>query len=58
MITASAAPNRPDDLPIWARLNLAEQDVQFDGVVGWERDTATRICAWLDNGRYVYLYKR
>lgn len=58
MTTIIAASNTPDDLPIWARLNLAAQEIAFDEVTGWEHDTATRICAWLDNGRYVYLYKR
>jgi hypothetical protein len=49
---------RPKDLPIWARLNLASQDVSFGEVLTWNRETETRIIAFLDNGRYIYLYKR
>lgn len=59
MATTSLAPNRPEDLPIWARLNLMKQAVAFEDVTTWNNETPTRIIAYLDNGfAYVYLYKR
>lgn len=50
--------NHPDDLPIWARLNLAAQRVPIADVLTWNHETDRRIIAFLDNGRYVYLYRR
>lgn len=58
MTSTTADGGRPDDLPIWARLNLASQQVPIDEVTVWNWDTERRIVAFLDNGRYVYLYRR
>lgn len=48
----------PEDLPVWGRLALMAQEVEFGEVTGWVRESDTRICAYLDSGRYVFLYKR
>jgi hypothetical protein len=56
--TTSLAPNRPDDLPIWARLALIDQDVPIANVLTWNYEKPTRIVAFLNNNRHVFLFRR
>ena len=58
MPATSLIPTPPDNMPIWARLQLITQNVPFTDVKTWNYETATRIVAFLDSSRYVFLYRR
>jgi hypothetical protein len=58
MATTSLTPNRPDDLPIWARLQLAELGVPFASVTHWIGTDDGRTIGAAVNGQPVYLVRK
>jgi hypothetical protein len=57
MSTTSLAPNHPDDLPIWARLQLAEQRVPIARVTHWIGSNDGRTIGVAVNDKPIYLTK-
>jgi hypothetical protein len=55
--TTSLTPNHPDDLPIWARLRLAEQQVPITLVTHWIGSTDGRTIGVAVRGEPIYLTK-
>lgn len=55
MTVVSLTPNHPDDLPIWARLQLAEKGAPFASVTHWigSRDGCTIAVAVKDEPIYL-----
>lgn len=57
-MNTTTAPDHPDLMPIWARLQLAKQGIPFQSVNHWEREHSNRVAAYLTTGSYALLYKR
>lgn len=57
-MNTTTAPDHPDLMPIWARLQLAKQGIPFQSVNHWEREHSNRVAAYLTTGNYALLYKR
>jgi len=55
MTTTTQSPRRPEDLPIWARLQLAKQGVPFRRVTHWIDSDDGRTIGAAVNGQPVYL---
>lgn len=55
MYTTTQSPNRPEDLPIWARLALAAKGVPFRRVTHWIGNDDGYTIAVAVNGQPVYL---
>lgn len=55
MPTTTVSPNRPEDLPVWARLALAEKGVPFRRVTHWIGSDDGRTIGAAVNGQPVYL---
>lgn len=57
MTAVSLTPNHPDDLPIWARLQLAEKGVPFAQATHWIGGSDGRTIAVAVNDKPIYLTK-
>lgn len=57
-MNTTTAGNHPDNMPVWARLALAAQGIDFTRVEGWEDESDTQICAHLTPYGYALLHRR
>jgi hypothetical protein len=55
--TTSLTPNHPDELPIWARLQLAKLRIPIARVTHWIGSTDGRTIGVAVNGEPIYLWK-
>jgi hypothetical protein len=54
-VITSLTPNQPEDMPIWARLQLAALGVPFHKVTHWIQRTDSNQIAAAVGGSPVYL---